>query len=74
MVAVAYDFVIDRDSGSVQRSFGESRLLLVLPPVYVAFLVLGTDTPQLLFEATPFVGFLLSFFTRSEIPRHEFPP
>ena len=74
MVAVAYDLVIDRDPGGVQRGFGESGLLPVLPLVYVTFPVLDTDTPQLLFQATPFDGLLLSFFTRSEISRHELPP
>jgi len=45
--------------------------LLVLPSVYAPFLVLDTDTPQLLFQSELFVGLILSFFTRSEIPRHE---
>ena len=58
VVPVAYDLVIDRDPGSVQRRFGESGLLLVLPPVYVAFAVLSSDTPQLLFQATPFIGLI----------------
>jgi hypothetical protein len=70
VVPVAYDLVINRDPGSVQRGFGQSGLLPVLPLVYVAFPVLNSDTPQLLFQATPFFGLLLSFFTRSEIPRH----